>query len=250
MTLTTSGSRSTAARPRTRPATTSRPARPGRTTRPLVGPRRESPRQGSRLEPGHQISGHPSAVLHLDALLVGPLADWVLSAPAAGALRPPRAGRRAPPPAGCPARTWQQGVHGREKVPQRLGLARRSGRSHIRCRPAETDSALSLAAIKVLDEHGLCLLGHRFAVSSLPHHQRRPAETYKSATTWICERSQAREAIALHQRLCAEQITAGYSRGDAVAEPALPSSARDSPAVSACLMVISPYDTGCPPSIT
>jgi len=46
------------------------------------------------------------------------------------------------------------------------------------------------------------------------------------------------------------QIThSGYSRGDAIAEPALRSSAWDSPAVSACLAVISPYDTGCPPSI-
>jgi len=43
--------------------------------------------------------------------------------------------------------------------------------------------------------------------------------------------------------------TAGYSRGDAIAEPALRSSARDSPAVSACLAAISSYDTGCPPSI-
>jgi len=43
--------------------------------------------------------------------------------------------------------------------------------------------------------------------------------------------------------------TAGYSRGDAIAEPALRSSAWDSPAVSACLAVISSYDTGCPPSI-
>ena len=44
--------------------------------------------------------------------------------------------------------------------------------------------------------------------------------------------------------------TAGYSRGDTIAELALPSSARDGSAVSACLAVISPYDTGCPPSIT
>jgi hypothetical protein len=43
--------------------------------------------------------------------------------------------------------------------------------------------------------------------------------------------------------------TAGYSRGDATAGPALRSSAWDSPAVSACLAVISSYDTGCPPSI-
>jgi hypothetical protein len=46
------------------------------------------------------------------------------------------------------------------------------------------------------------------------------------------------------------RTTAGYSRGDAVAEPGLRSSARGSPAVSACLAVISAYDTGCPPSIT
>jgi hypothetical protein len=87
-------------------------------------------------------------------------------------------------------------------------------------------------------------------------------------------RSRAREAIAPHRRLCADQITTaggprrvpfgvhqastgkgsrrtgGYSRGDAVAEPALRSSARGSLAVSACIAVISAYDTGCPPSIT
>jgi hypothetical protein len=72
----------------------------------------------------------------------------------------------------------------------------------------EADSTLSLAAIKGRDEQGLYLLGHRFAISSLPHHQPRPAEAYKSATTWIRERSQARKAIAPHRRLCADQITA------------------------------------------
>ncbi len=161
-----------------------------------------------------------------------------------------------------------------------LNLATRSAGTRPRsftsmpCALAHSRTSLSLAAIKVLDEQGLYLMGHRFAISSLPHHQPRPAETYKSATTWIFERSQAREAIAPHRRLCADQITtaggprrvpfavhqtstekggrrtAGYSRGDAIAELALPSSARDSPAVSACLTVISPYDTGCPPSIT
>jgi hypothetical protein len=42
----------------------------------------------------------------------------------------------------------------------------------------EADSARSLADIKVLDEQGRYLPGHRFAIS-LPHHQPRPAETYK-----------------------------------------------------------------------
>jgi len=71
----------------------------------------------------------------------------------------------------------------------------------------EAGSALSLAAIKGSGEQGLYLLGHRFAISSLPHHQPRPAGTYQSSTTWIFERSQAREAIAPHRRLCADQIT-------------------------------------------
>ena len=48
MTLTTSGSRSTAARPRTRPAITSRPARAGRAARPLVGTGRQGPRLRAR----------------------------------------------------------------------------------------------------------------------------------------------------------------------------------------------------------
>jgi hypothetical protein len=103
----------------------------------------------------------------------------VLSAPAAGALRPPRAGRHAPPPAGCAARTWRQ------RIPQRLGVPGVQVDLILGAVQPEADSALSLAAIKVLDEQGLYLLGHRFAISSLPHHQPRPAETYKSATTRI-----------------------------------------------------------------
>jgi hypothetical protein len=56
-----------------------------------------------------------------------------------------------------------------------------------------------------------CALAHsrtRCCQRRPPHHQPRPAETFKGATTWICERSQAREAIAPHRRLCADQITA------------------------------------------
>ena len=173
-------------------------------------------------------------------------------------------------PARCAARTWRQ------RIPRRLGLPGVQADLILGAVQPEADSALSLAAIKVLDEQGRYLPGHRFAISSLPRHQPRPAETYKSATTWmICERSLAcPEAIAPHWRLCADQVTtaggprrvpfavhqmrtgkggrrtAGYSRGDAIVEPALRSSARGSPAVSACLAVISSYDTGCPPSIT
>jgi len=49
---------------------------------------------GSRLEPGHQVSRHPAAVLHLDALGLSPLADLsgiqpARRAPASSAARPP-----------------------------------------------------------------------------------------------------------------------------------------------------------------
>ena len=61
-----------------------------------------------------------------------------------------------------------------------------------------------------------------------------------------------RVPIAVHQASTGKggRRTAGYSRGDTIAELALPSSARDGSAVSACFAVISPYDTDCPPSIT
>src|SRR6201987_1391169 len=64
MTLTTSGSRWTAARPRTRPAITSRPVRAGegergRPTRPGVGPRRKA----LGFEPGQRVEREPYNLL-------------------------------------------------------------------------------------------------------------------------------------------------------------------------------------------
>ena len=72
----------------------------------------------------------PSAVHHLDTLRVGPLADL-------GAVRP---ARRCPATApGWPPRTAPAGLrrtHMATAHPAAPGRARRSGRSHTRCRPA------------------------------------------------------------------------------------------------------------------
>ena len=86
----------------------------------------------------------------------------------------------------------------------------------------------------------------------------RPAGTRpRSVTSMPCALAHSRTPVLSatpaggdRAGLAAAHRPRRYSRGDAVAEPTLRSSARDGPAVSACLAAISPYDTRCPPSIT
>ena len=109
---------------------------------------------GGGLELDHQFGRHPPAVLHLDALRLGPLADL-------GAVHP---ARRCPAPApGWPPRT-APGPPGRmhiarQRIPQRLGMLGVQVDLVLGAVQPEADSALSLAAIKVVDEQGLYLMG-------------------------------------------------------------------------------------------
>ena len=103
---------------------------------------------GSGPELHYQFGWHPAAVLHLDALRPAPLADL-------GAAHP--AGR-------CPASTPRWPPHcthvARQRIPQRLGMPGVQVDLIVGAVQAEADGALSLAAIKVIDEQGLYLMGH------------------------------------------------------------------------------------------
>ena len=133
----------------------------------------------------------------------------VLSAPPAGALRPPRAGRHAPPPADCAARTWRQ------RIPQRLGVPGVRVDLILGAVQPEADSALSLAAIKVLDEQGLYV----FWATGLPFPHCliiSPGQLKLTRAQLLgsVSRSKAREAIAPHRRLCADQISTAAARNE------------------------------------
>src|SRR5689334_11998128 len=111
--------------------------------------------RGSGLELDHQFGGHPPAVLHVDALRLGPLADLsavhpVCPRPAAAAGRPPGTAPRPP-----------RRLHvARQRVPQRAGMLGVQIDLILGAVQSEADGALSLAAVKVIDEHSLDLLGH------------------------------------------------------------------------------------------
>src|SRR6266566_3343881 len=122
---------------------------------------------GSGLEPGHQSGGHPPAVLDLDALRPGPLADLGAIHPAPR--RPaPRPGR---PPGTAPGPPRRPHI-ARQRIPQRLSVLSVQVDLILGAIQPEADSALSLAAIEVVDEQGLYLLHHRCFLSSLTSSAR------------------------------------------------------------------------------
>src|SRR2546429_5706579 len=122
---------------------------------------------GSGLDPGHQFGGHPPAVFDLDALRPGPLADL-------GAIHPapwcpaPRPGR---PPGTAPGPPRRPRI-ARQRIPQRLSVLSVQVDLILGAIQPEADSALSLAAIEVVDEQGLYLLRHRCFLSSLTSSAR------------------------------------------------------------------------------
>jgi len=117
---------------------------------------------GGGLELHDQLGGHPAAVLYLDALRFGPLADLGAAGPACPCLAP------APgsvPRTGCspPARGHVPG----QGIAQLLGVLGVQVDFILGAVQAEADRALSLAAVKVIDVQGLYLLGHGCSISSL-----------------------------------------------------------------------------------
>src|SRR5689334_1820463 len=128
------------------------PGDPG-TTRTLLS--------GGGLEPGHHLGWHASAVLHVDALRLGPLAhlSGIQSArrcPAAAPGGPP--GAASCPPGGIDI--------ARQCVPQCLGMIGVQVDLILRAVELEADGTLSRTAIKIIDEQGLYLLSHNSSITS------------------------------------------------------------------------------------
>jgi hypothetical protein len=116
---------------------------------------------GCRFEFDHQFSGHPAAVFHPDALPLGPLTDLSGVQPA----------RRSPEPAAGgptgPATDPPPSPHiGRQRVPQLLRMLCVQVDLVLRAVQPEADHAVRGAAVQVIDEEGLHLLGHG---CSIPH---------------------------------------------------------------------------------
>src|SRR5207249_4811180 len=132
--------------------------------------------RGSGLELDHQFGGHPSAVLHVDALRLGPLADL-------GAVHPvrPRPAAAAGRPAGTAPRPPRRLHIARQHVPQRAGMPGVQVDLILGAVQSEADGALSLAAVKVVDEHGLDLLGH---TATFPHRLHLPGWPKAHARTY------------------------------------------------------------------
>ena len=127
----------------------------------------------------YQVSGYPAAVLHLDALRLGPFADLgaidaIGPCPAPAPGRPPRTA------SGPPRRPHVA----RQRIPQRLGMLGVQVDLVIGAVQTEADSSFSLTAIKVIDEQGLYLLSHgrpgpltglqRISVCSLAGREHSP----------------------------------------------------------------------------
>jgi len=110
---------------------------------------------GGGLELDHQFGGHPSAVLHVDALRLGPLADL-------GAVHPVRP--RPEAAAGWPTGTASgppRSLHvARQRVPQRPGVLGVQVDLILGAVQSESDGILSGAAVEVIDEQDLYLLSY------------------------------------------------------------------------------------------
>ena len=133
----------------TRPAAVGHAAPAGR------GQARQTLFPGRGLELDHQFSRYPSAVFHLDALRLGPLADL-------GGVQPAR--RRPAPAPGRPPGTAPcapgSGHKRRQRVPQCPGVLGAQVDLVLGAVQREPDSTLGLAAINVIDEQSLYLLSH------------------------------------------------------------------------------------------
>ena len=109
---------------------------------------------GCRLKLHDQFSGYPTAILHFNALSLGPLAHLggvqpARRSPARAARGPP--GRAAGPPGS--AHVAGQGI------PQLLGMPGVQVDLAVRAVQAETDGFLGGTAVKVIYEQGLYLMG-------------------------------------------------------------------------------------------
>jgi hypothetical protein len=109
---------------------------------------------GRLLELDYQLSGHPSAVFDVDALCLGPLADL-------GRVQPVRrcfASVASWPPGAAPGSAGGSHV-ACQCVPQLLGMGGVQVDLIVGAVQSEADGTVGLAAIEVVDEEGLDLLG-------------------------------------------------------------------------------------------
>src|ERR1700759_5052772 len=111
---------------------------------------------GRGLELDHQLGGNAAAVLYVNALGLGPLADF-------GGVQPGRRGSpRRPcwPPGGpAPGPPGRADV-GRQCLTQRLGVTGIQVDLVLGAVQPETDCPFGLTSVEVIDEHSLYLLSH------------------------------------------------------------------------------------------
>jgi hypothetical protein len=128
---------------------------------------------GGRFESDHQLGRYPAAVFDLDALGFGPLADLSGIQPA----------RRGPPPGPCGPASSAAGpppsAHiTRKRLAQLLGVFFVQVDLVLGAVQPETDGSFGGAAVKVIDEQGLDLLGHsRLIPLTDPPRQCRQSDT-------------------------------------------------------------------------
>jgi len=116
---------------------------------------------GGGLEFDYELGGHPATVFYVDALGLGPLANF-------GGVQ---AGRRSPAsvpgwPASSAAGPPRSAHIARKSVPQRPGVLGAQVDLILGTVQSETDGSLGFSAVKVIDEQGLDLLGHGILDSS------------------------------------------------------------------------------------
>ena len=109
---------------------------------------------GCRLELHDQFSGYPTAILHFNALSLGPLAHLSGVQPARRSAA--HAARRPPGSAAGPPGSTDVAGQG---IPQLLGMLCVQVDLVVRAVQAETDGSFGGTAVKVIDEQGLYLMG-------------------------------------------------------------------------------------------
>src|SRR5262249_21346584 len=118
---------------------------------------------------------YPAAVLHLDALRLGPLADL-------GGVQPVRcwlaSAARLAPGSADPAAS---GCIARQRVAQRLGVLGVQVDLVVGTVEAEADRSLSGAAVQVINEQGLHFLRHGFSISRADRNHPRQFRLHEHA---------------------------------------------------------------------
>jgi hypothetical protein len=163
---------------------------------------------GSGLELDHQLSGDPAAVLYVNALRLRPLAhlDGVQSAY-----------RSSGTPTGWPPDATSGPTSSphiaRQRVSQRFGMLRAQVNLIFRAVQPEADGTFSVTAVKVIDEHGLYLLGHGCSIPLADLVcQRRQSELHTRTATPM--RSAATRLHVLTPCLACRSADCGVPRID------------------------------------